>query len=333
MLTSIKDFFDSRGVGYTPNSKSWILACPKCNKRGKLYVRKNDGRFVCWVCKDSLGFSGKPEWLIAEMAQCSLAEARQIVWGDGVAPTSIFLNIEIHDFFGEDDEIPIFVPEALPTVEPHPDFRDLDSQWGARGAEYLEGRGVPIQVALQYGIKYWPERKSVVFPVINDGRLLGWQTRYIEKTEFVDEETGRLVKIPKARTSTGLRKEQTFMFADRLCGDHAVLCEGPIDALKCHLVGGNICSLGKGVSQQQLEIIKHSGISKLYLALDPDAYVESAVVLKELSQYMAVYDMRPPEPYKDIGEMAMEDVLALKVRAPRLNPNHIFLYIKDHYAL
>lgn len=123
------------------------------------------------------------------------------------------------------------------------------------------------------------------------------------------------------------------MFSDRINAEHAVLCEGPIDALKAHLCGGNVAALGKGVSSHQLELLKHSGITRLYLALDPDAFVESQNILKLMVQYVEVYDMRPPQPYKDLGEMPMEEVKVLMDQAPKLDANHMFLYLKDPYAI
>ena len=42
--------------------------------------------------------------------------------------------------------------------------------------------------------------------------------------------------------------------------------------------------------------------------------------------------MRPPAGYSDIGEMPMEEVKRLMLTAPKLDPTHLFLYLKDYYA-
>jgi hypothetical protein len=324
----IRLLLEDDGIKYTQNHKSLILKCPKCRKSDKLYIRKSDGRFVCWVCADTEGFSGKPEWALAALTGRDIGDLRKHLYGAS-GPTTLFLDIRAEDFFAEDDEIPIFIPDELPEVLPAPGFVELA---GSPGATYLAKRGIPLPVALEYDIKYWPAEGSVVFPVVSRGRLVGWQTRKIGKTEWVDEDSGVTIKIPKAMTSVGLKKERVLMFGDRITGDHAILCEGPIDAIKATQCGGNVASLGKLVSRTQLELLKHSGISKLYLALDPDAFIESAKILKEMSRYMKVFDMRPPEPYKDLGEMPMAEVKHLMDNAPLLGPNHIFIYLKEKYA-
>jgi hypothetical protein len=328
----LKDLLDEAGIQYKTNSISFILTCPKCSKRDKLYIRKSDGRFVCWVCAETVGFKGKAEWCLTELTGKPIAELRRELYGAGQGPSSLYLDIHIEDWFDESDEIPMFVPDVLPEVMPDPGFRDLNSPQGKPGLDYLVSRGIPLMVAKEYGIQYWPSQKSVVFPVIAGGKMLGWQTRVIGPTRWFDEESGVEVKIPKAVTSMGLKKDRIFMFGDRITGDRAVLCEGPIDALHAHVIGGNVASLGKAVSRTQLEILKNSGIKKLYLALDPDAFVESRKVLQEVGRSLEVYDLRPPEPYEDIGAMPMEEVAKLAQVAPRLHPHHIFLYVENPYA-
>lgn len=327
MNANIKALLDDLGLPYKGNSKSFILTCPRCSKKDKAYIRKSDGRFVCWRCKEIDGFSGKAEYFFKEVCGLTLPEIKERLYGANETPLGVFVDIEVRDFFGPDDEVPEWIPDSLPEVDLHPDFRDLSSPFSKRGVDYLEGRGVPVSVAEQYGILFWPARQSIVFPVYARGRLLGWQTRTILPTEFFDENRLRMVRYPKALTSTGLRKDRTLMFADRIQGDHAILCEGPIDALKAHLCGGNVASMGKAVSHYQLSLLQHSGIKKLYLALDPDAFLESARILREMWSYMEVYDMRPPQKYADLGEMPMDEVKELFAGAPRVSPNHIFLHL------
>jgi hypothetical protein len=324
----IQSLLDDGGVSYKNNSKSFILNCPKCSKKDKLYIRKVDGAFCCWVCRETEGFAGKAEWALTHLVRMSVEDLRARLYGRGQALA--FLELHLDDFFGEDDEIPGWAPEELPEMMPDPGFRDLDTDAGAPGRAYLEGRGLPLALCQAYGIQYWPAKTSVVFPVRQQSRLVGWQTRQIGPTEF--QMGNRLIKIPKAITSVGLRKDQTFMFGDRAKSEHLVLCEGPVDALKAHYCGGNVASLGKQVSQTQLEIIKSCGIKRLYLALDPDAFMESQKVLREVSSCVEVYDMRPPSKYKDLGEMPLDEVQQLHYEAPRLSPAHIFLYLKEFYV-
>lgn len=328
---AIKSLLDEGGIDYKVNSKSFIMACPRCQKRDKLYIRKNDGRFVCWVCRDSDGFGGQVEWALSELLGRPVSEIRQKLYGVGEGDRSVYLNLQLIDFFGEDDAVPEAL-EPLLEVEPDPGFRDLETDAGKDGREYLESRGIPLEVAKEYGIQYWPVKKRVVFPVRSHGQLLGWQDRYIGPTDYFDGELGIPVSIPKTITSTGLKRDQALMFVDRITSDHAILCEGPIDAIKAHACGGNVASMGKAVSRQQLNLLKNSGIRKLYIALDPDAFVESGNILREMGDDFEIYDMRPPTKYKDLGEMPIPEVQELFKNAPRINKSFFYIYVKDHYA-
>jgi hypothetical protein len=318
------------GAGTRGNSKSWIMHCPRCKKKDKLYIRKADGRFVCWYCKEVDNFQGSPEYVLAELLGRNPADLRKDLYGDVGPEATVWLSLTLRDFY-EDEEVEGKPDEQLPTVEMNPDFRGLDTEWGSPGAKYLEKRGVPLQVAMEYGVVYWPKEKRVVFPVTSQGRLLGWQSRYIEATEWIDQETDNLVKIPKALTYTDLKKDRVLMFSDRIRENHAVLCEGPLDAMKAHLCGGNVASLGKAVSKHQLQLLRTSGISKLYVGLDPDAAPEIKRVVDELYRDVEIYDMRAPAPYADLGEMTMEEVKMCYDAAPRVNRGTIFLFLKDHY--
>lgn len=311
------------------NSKSFILTCPRCSKKDKLYIRKKDGRFVCWVCAERDGFQGAPEFALTELTGKTIAELRSILYGMETTHGDLHLQIELTDFLDSDDEI--LLPYQQP-VDPHPDFRDLDSQYGAPGAAYLESRGVPIHIAKEYGVVYWPARSRVVFPVVSNGVLLGWQSRTIKPTEEFDEETQQIIKIPKALTYEGLDKAKVLMFADRLKNSpHAVLAEGPIDGIKAHLVGGNVVSMGKVVSQAQLNLLRCSGIRKLYLALDPDASVEAEKIVRKMyGDDIEIYDMRP-KPGLDLGAMTFEEVYELYRSAPRVTPANLFLFLESQW--
>jgi len=334
LQATIKSVLDEGGIDYKTNSKSFILTCPRCQKREKLYIRKNDGRFVCWVCRDSDGFTGSPEWVLAELLGQNVKEVKEQLYGNESQKTKgLYLDLQLIDFFDdEEDEIPEFI-EPLPVIEPDPDFRAIDSEAGKDGRAYLESRGIPLSLALEYGIMYWPKKKRVVFPVKSHGQLLGWQDRYIEQTSYFDEELRIQVTIPKAITSIGLKRDHVLMFADRITEDHVILCEGPIDAIKAHACGGNVAAMGKAVSRQQLNLIRNSGITKLYIALDPDAFVESTKILNLMGDDFEIYDMRPPSQFGDLGAMSVEQVRQLYLSAPRITKGFLYLYLKDHYAI
>lgn len=325
----VKSLLDENGVGYKNNSRSFVLTCPRCCKREKLYISKTNGRFVCWVCRDTEGYTGSPEFCLVDLIPGSLAEIKEVLYGKG-QKVPVFLEIEIQDFFGEDDTIPGFVPDPISAVPTNLSFRDLDTFAGTPGAEYMVKRGIPVPVALEYGIQYWPQERSVVFPAKVRGLLVGWQTRRIDATEYVAED-GSFVKTHKSNTMRDYRKDKHLMFNDRITGSHAILCEGPIDALKAHLCGGNVATLGKSVSRYQLELLKYSGIKRLYIAQDPDAFVESARILKQLAPHMEIYNMIPPA--GDLGEMSFDAVREMFANAKLIESWHVFIHIENPYAI
>jgi len=330
----IRALLQEHGVSFKPNSKSFIMSCPRCGKSQKLYIRRTDGRFVCWYCKEIDGFHGRAEFALAELCNLPVSEVCKRLYGEGAGqPTAIYLNIEVADFEDEDSDDFVDLEPTLKEVAWPLDFYPLDHEFSAKGVRYLEARGIPASVAKEYGVRYCPPKTSVVFPVQSQGGLYGWQTRLVENDKpYWDERRRKMIQPLKAVTSTDLKRDLVLMFADRLNGSrHCVLGEGPFDALKAHLCGGNVATLGKAVSKAQLELIRNAGINRLYLGLDPDAYLEVNRIRKEMRD-VVLYDLRPPAPFKDLGEMPLEAVKVLFDSAPVLNPAHVVIYLKNHFG-
>jgi hypothetical protein len=185
---------------------------------------------------------------------------------------------------------------------------------------------------MEYSIRYWPAEKRVVFPVISRGNLLGYQSRLIERDKpYWSERLRKVVSPLKVLTNPELKRDQALMFSDRVTGDHAILCEGPLDGLKCHLGCGNVVAMGKAVADSQLQLLRNCGIKHLYLGLDPDAYLELDRLRRQLAD-ITLYDLRAPYPYKDLGEMSLFEVKDLFDRAPILNPAQVVVFLKNHFG-
>jgi len=328
--TKIQELLESASVSYKNFRRSFVLSCPICNKHDKLWILKSTGQFVCWTCQDS-GFKGRPEFALSKVVNKSIQDIRTFLYGKSVWKTGVILSCKWEDWFDADEEeIKIVEPPLLPTVYP-PDVVDITDHLAMPGVQYLLNRGIPPNIAKKYQIKYNVRQSRVVFPVISNGELYGWQGRSIlpEKTYLED---GTVIKNIKALTSADLKKQKILMFADRLKNsEHAVLCEGPVDAIKCDLVGGNVCTLGKQVSDYQLNLLVNSGIKKLYLGLDPDAYKSAKEVVKKIGDLVEIYDLRPPSKYSDLGEMSFEEVKNLFDNAPRLEPWQLLVYFNNEY--
>ncbi len=325
------DFIDGQGLSYKKNSVSFIFTCPRCSKKDKLYLRRSNGQFICFKCAEVSNFRGRPEFALAELCRMPLALVKEALYGadasDYDAGYLDFAAIFGDDDFGEDEPI----EEATPTVKWPGNYYSMDHRFAERGAIYLEGRGIPRDIALAYDLRFCPEDRRVGFPITMDGQLVGWQARLVVPNRIWNEELGKWKEIPKVLSSKDVPREKTVMFENRLAGQEAaVLCEGPIDALKAHLCpAGNVAAMGKAVSRGQIRLLRDRGIKRIYLALDPDAVQETARLVKEFSD-LECYLMEAPKPWKDLGEMPMEAVLDLFRGAQRVDSGSLFVFFGRH---
>ncbi len=312
-VKTVKEILQELGCSFKSIGQSHVLDCPKCGKKEKLYVRKTDGRFVCWSCKEINNFSGKIEYLIPHLSEMSLEQAKRWIRDE----TEPLLNpnsfqVRLIDFLNEDEEQEI-EEVVFPEEVTYPrDYVDIDSEGGIPGAKYLESRGIPVRIAKKYEIMYSPYEKRVVFPVKKGGILVGWQGRLIEDVTYVDS-SGVEKKAAKAKTSSGMKKSELLMFGDRIQpGGDVIICEGPIDAIKCDFCPATaIATFGKSVSEDQVQSIVALGVKNAYIALDPDAESE-ADDLKRRLELLGVPCKRllPPNQFKDLGEMSFDEVLS-----------------------
>lgn len=332
MKDKIQEMLQGAGIAFKNGPRSFILDCPKCFKSQKLYIRKTDGRFICFYCSEINNFKGKPEYVLSLLTKLPITEIKKILFGDDSDDTrDSYVRFVPKDFLGdneEEEEIVIETETILPEVKYPPSVVTVENHEGA--VKYLESRGVTLEIAKQYKLMYDVASKRIVFPVTYQNRILGWQGRYIGKTEYYDEETDSMVSIPKILTTPGLARDKTLMFRDRLFkSEHCVLCEGPFDAIKAHLCGGNVASMGKIVSRHQLDLIRQAGVNRLYLALDPDAAREARKIVQSMKD-MEIFDMRPTDA-KDLGEMSFEDVKKLFDNASKLDNSKVLIYLRNPF--
>jgi len=333
----LEAFIEASGLSFRQNSVSWIFACPRCSKKDKLYVRRSDGRFVCWSCRTETGFQGKAEYALTELTGLPMKEVRRVLYGQrDVEGASEFRTLDVGDFFGSGDDLDVDAVEIPTMYWPYDDYFPIDDPRAARGRAYLEGRGVPLEIASQYGIRYSAKKRKVVFPVEIGGRLVGWQERTILPTKRWDEAKQDVVVTAKMLSSKGIPTSQTVMFLDRLVGkDYVVVCEGPLDAIKLHRAGGNVCTMGKEVtdgqratmrdanrlSRSDLGLIFNSGIKRIYLALDPDAATETTRLISDFSD-LETYLISVPKPHKDFGDMSVDAAYDAFLAAKRVTPSN-----------
>jgi hypothetical protein len=317
---ALRAFIDSSGLSFDQNSVSWIFTCPRCNKSKKLYLRKRDGRFVCWRCKETDNFQGRPEFALSELTGQPLGDVCRFLYGDIPLRLDTSFEAKLEDFFGEGDEIDDEAFEHEIVKWPHDFFPIDDPVHSKRGADYMRNRGVPLRLQKEYGLHYSPEQKRVFFPIGERGYLYGYQGRLIVPHQYEDEETGETKEVPKILSSKGVRRDRLLMFADRLRGcDHAVVCEGPVDAIKAHFCKGNVATMGKEISTRQIKLLLNSGVKRIYIALDPDAVESIERLISQMNGDVEVYEMVPQRLGEklDLGAMTFEEVYSLFLNAKR----------------
>lgn len=333
---NIREYLATSGLKWRESQTSYIFTCPRCEKPEKLWMFKDSGRFICFYCSEIDGFKGRPEFALADLLGIPVGRIRQDLYGNSLPPAELFFDPgELEDWYDvEHDEVEAPDLTVLQTRLWGPDCYAFDHRLAERGRDYLRGRGIGPDVAHAYDIHYNAAQTRVCFPVAYRGRLYGWQGRYVGPTEFTDAD-GNARTIPKVLTTPGLNKDQTVMFADRLeHTDQIIVCEGPIDAIKCHDCGpgpgmsaGNVATMGKAVSQAQVSLFRYSGARRIYLALDPDAVVETQRLVRELSGYADIFWMQVPAPFKDFGEMSFADVAEAYRRAMPVNTQTVFGHV------
>lgn len=322
---TLRSLVEDSGLSYSQNSVSWIFTCPRCGKAKKLYISKRSGRFVCFRCKETDNFQGRPEFALGELLGESVNEIAKKLYGDVPLVADIWIDVHLIDYFGDDDPIDEEAIEHEILTWPF-DHYPIDHPHSARGVEYLKSRGIGPLLSKRYDLRYCPVLRRVYFPISSHGSLYGWQGRLIVPHKY--EVDGEEVEALKIVTSKGLRRERLLMFSDRLQGsEHAVICEGPVDAMKAHYCGGNVATMGKAVSREQVELIRNSGVKKVYLALDPDAADEMHRLVQDLSSDVELFEMVPDGEKVDLGAMSFEEVYKLFLSAPRINPGRLFVFI------
>jgi transcription elongation factor Elf1 len=330
---------EAGGVPFRQNAISFIFTCPRCSKKDKLYLRKRDGQFVCWVCKETENFKGRPEWALIELyPEYTIAELKLRLYGEDLPDQLQDELVVTFEGWGyqELDEDEISADPVPNDVFWPPQFVTFDDGVSfVKGAQYLVSRGINIEHVRTYDIRYDPTEQRVIFPVKVDGKLIGWQARSIRKTEFFDVERAKTVRIPKILTSETLRESggHWLMFQDRLKGsEHCVLAEGPVSAIKAHLCGGNVASMGKAVTENQLRTILRYGVKRIYLALDTDAADDVRRIVKVLKPELETYLLLPPPGRDDLGDATQEEVYEQFLRAPRVERDTLMVSLKSTFA-
>jgi hypothetical protein len=324
-------FIKDSGLSYAQNSKSFIFTCPLCNRKDKLYIRKDDGRFACWKCRETEGFQGAPEFAFAELLEKPVSEIRLSLYGHDIERSDTYFNIKYRDLADSGEVLEDPEEEDLPALTFPYHCLPIGDSGTSKGVAYLESRGIPLDIAKHYKIRYSPEKQAIVFPAYVGSSLVGWQYRAVGQLTFLmpDDTIKRQLK---AWSSDDIPRDRIFMFQDNLLGSsHAVLCEGPIDAIKAHQVGGGVAALGKAITKSQVSILLRGGLKRVYFALDPDAWAEIGPLIEKFNDAVELLKVEIPEmkgKKPDLGALSFEEAKRCILAAKPLLRNRMNFWLR-----
>jgi DNA primase len=329
----IIEILQENGLDFKEKSRTFVgIPCPMCGREDKFSILKANGHTICY--RGSCDY-GKKSFVgfIQALLGVSTEEAIEKLKGEkdefkGILDSGLILDFEIKDPFEIKDEIESDLLSEL-EAKTYPEWYMIPvvSLEAKEGMDYLESRGITKEIAQKLEIYYSSFYKRVYFPIKINGIFYGYQGRAIKKVSDKD----------RVRNNEGFRRDTLVMFADNLltCKD-AILAEGPVDAIKFDLVGGYVATMGKEITEKQLQIILNYNPDRIFLALDDDASYEMMLLIDKIPK--PIYKIEVPESCKqrckilgkkaDFGECTFEEAKEAKENAKLLKKESLLLYLK-----
>lgn len=264
--SKIKEIIQSFDLELRERPRTIYTRCPGCGEDDKLSIFKDGGSTICY--RGSCSFGGpRPfvEWVMMT-GELTRQQAIDRVFGKLAVPIEVKPELKLNLSDPDKKQAKTVTKEILLTEGwPLLHSYDLFVPESIEGVTYLSSRGVTADVATSYGIRYSPFMRRVIFPVVMNGSVFGWQARAIDNVHPGD----------RMRNNPGFQRARCVLFLDRLQpGGIVIIAEGPLDAIKFHECGGNISTMGKVISDEQLNLILSKQPKAIYLALDDDAAKE-----------------------------------------------------------
>jgi DNA primase len=237
----------------------------------------------------------------------------------------------------------------------------LDETHGAAARKYLAGRELSLENAQDFLIGYapdrwdslllWAEKKKVSVKLLEAAGLVvakdggGYYDRFRNRLMFsIRDELGRVVAFsgrvmnPEEKTAKYVNSPETMLFkkgrllfaldrARRAIADErrAILCEGQIDCIRCHLAGFTnvVASQGTALTEDHARLLKRYA-DEVLIVLDADnagqnAALRAAEVLLAAGLSIRIAALPPGDDPDSLirkqGRAAFERVLAGAVGA------------------
>ena len=322
MREKIIDFLQEYGLSYKEKRRTITdVACPDCGREDKFSILKENGSTICYRGSCSYGKKWFHDFMV-KVAGISIIQAKHRLYGNPIhdeLKANFDYQPELDASFEEEKMHPIPWPEnhMLP----------ITSEFAPDGMNYLTARGITAEIAIKHSLMFSPKFRRVFLPVIINKKVYGYQGR------FIDNSSTSL----KIVNNQGFYRDRLVMFLDCIQPDsHIIITEGPFDALKFDLVGGAVCTMGKQVTQKQIDLINSKKPSKIYLALDDDAAAEMNALINKFS--CPVYRIEVPKSCKkrcieemkkaDFGECTLTEAKQAFLDAYLIDSTSIILYME-----
>lgn len=325
-MFDVISFLDNHKVYYRTSGPNCarggvVIKCPFCGADDPSEHLGWDLTTLNWHCWRQSNHGGrKPFRLIMQLIGCGYREAKEIVDGTTVTPSSADLEELLSKMkngggIGSDRQL------VLPS-----EFRPLDSKGsGVYYTRYLEKRGFKPRDVLtfseSYDIRYcvtgrW--RGRLIFPIRINGDLVTWTGRTISSQEETRYKTLTVKDKADGRGPIALvGVKDTIWNYDEILEHGArtlVLSEGPLDALKMDVYGRRYgvrgtCLFGIGISTSQASLLNSlAGMVDKFVVLG-----DEGTWLNELRISLAITRVplrigKLPNNVKDPGDLTPKQV-------------------------
>lgn len=247
---NLEDILDTLGVKVVDQRGDELWArCPghkqrlgREDKKPSWSINQVTGDHNCFSCQ----FSGSLLWLVAEVLETDLKEAKRWLKKFRVDLDFIYdIERDSKPKQSKNTKPPFGEAYLAPFVDPP--------------KSTLQKRGLSREAADFYEVRWNQQKQSWILPIrYPSGELAGWQ----EKSKYFFKNYPKKVK-----------KKETLFGIDKLAEDaeYAVLVESPLDVVRLWTVGeeNGVSSFGVEVSEQQMRLLLEY-VDTIILALDND---------------------------------------------------------------
>ena len=290
-IETVSEIFPEVRTSTASGHLEFIVHCPKFHRKGgkyKLSINSDTGAFICHDC----GYKGNAFVDFFDIGA-------QFFRGAKIHRTDTTKEgfNQRFSFVGHRKEWKDGVPS--PGILKKVSSLELDHP----AVEYLELRNISTEQADSFGIKYCCDgyfhfsskmgttSGRLIFPVIMNNKLTGWQARQIDlntkKNRYVWKgdrfgwwEVPQIItttkdvkyqdyEVPKYYTCPGMQRSRSLLNFDSAIKNKnfVVVVEGPIDCIK---VGNNcVATFGKRLTKDQIRILC-SNWSRVLMLLDSE---------------------------------------------------------------